>query len=65
MSKTRTEVKEESRKRGIAATAAAVATGAVTVASGGLVPLGVVGIGATGALTYRWWKHRAKNGIKF
>jgi len=62
--KSRSEVVTESRKRGAAATGAAVATGVAT-ATIGFVPLTVVGVGATGMLAYRWWKHRSENGIKF
>jgi hypothetical protein len=63
MSETRSEVLEKSKRKGIAAgvtTATAVALGVVgwpfaaTVAA---VPAAV--------LTYRWWKHRSENGIKF
>jgi hypothetical protein len=63
MADTRSEVLEKSKRKGMAAgvtTAAAVALGfvgwpvAATVAA---VPAAV--------LTYRWWKHRAENGIKF
>ena len=54
---------EESKKRGLAAGGAAVAT--VAAATLGAVPLAIVGAGATGALTLRWWKHRSKNGIRF
>jgi hypothetical protein len=63
MSETRSEVLEKSRRKGMVA-------GATTA---GAVILGVVGwpVAATVAavpaalLTYRWWKHRAENGIKF
>ena len=60
----RTDVVKESRKRGAIAGGAAIATGVAT-ATLGVVPLTVVGVGATGVLAFRWWKHRAKNGIKF
>ena len=64
MSKTRSEVLDDSRKKGIvagAATAGAVAAG-VLLAS----PV----IGAVAAVpgvyfAWKWWKHRAENGIKF
>lgn len=64
MSKPRSEVMSESKRKGVYA---GVATAAV-------VGLGVVGapffLSAAAAvpaavLTYRWWKHRAENGIKF
>lgn len=62
MSKTRSEVLAESRKKGLAAgatTAGAVALGMVAV------PLGVVVAVPAAILSYKWWKHRAENGIKF
>jgi hypothetical protein len=62
--KSRTQVLVESRRRGIVAGAAAVATGVAT-ATVGFVPLGIVGVGATGVFVWRWLKHRAENGIKF
>ena len=40
------------------------ATG-VAAATVGLVPLTIAGMGATGFFTYRWIKHRARNGIRF
>jgi hypothetical protein len=63
MSKTRTEVLEESRKKGLAAGA----TTAGAVAAGVLVSTTAGAIAAVPAayLAYKWWKHRAENGIKF
>jgi len=63
MSKTRTEVMGESRKKGIVAgatTAGAVAAAVI------LPPVGAV-VAAVPAVyyTWKWWKHRAENGIKF
>ena len=63
MSKTRSEVLEESRRKGVAA----------GVATAGTVALAAIGWPVTAALAavpaavlgYRWWKHRANNGIKF
>jgi hypothetical protein len=63
MSKTRTEVLEESKRKGIyagMATAAAVGLGVAGVP----VLAGVAAVPAA-VLVYRWWKHRAENGIKF
>lgn len=63
MSKTRSEVLAESQKKGLAAgitTAGAVALGALVA-----VPLGVVAAVPAAFLSYKWWKHRAENGIKF
>jgi hypothetical protein len=63
MSKTRTEVLEESRRKGVLAGGAA----AVTVVLGATIglPVAVVAAVPSAWLGYRWWKHRAKNGIKF
>lgn len=63
MAKTRSEVLEESRKKGVVAgamTAGAVGAGVLvgTVA-------GVVTAVPAAYLTYKWWKHRAENGIRF
>jgi hypothetical protein len=63
MSKTRSEVLDESRKKGIVAgatTAGAVAAGVLVGATAGAV------VAVPAALfAYRWWRHRAENGIKF
>jgi hypothetical protein len=63
MSKTRSEVLEESKRKGAVAGVAAVATVAVGVAIGPVVA--VVAALPTAWLGYRWWRHRAENGIKF
>ena len=63
MSKSRTEVLEESRRKGIKAGTAAVATVALGVAVGPVTA--VVAAVPTAYLGWRWWTHRAKNGIKF
>lgn len=62
MSKTRTEVLEESRKKGIVAGA----TGAGAIAAGILIGPVTGGLAAVPAviLAYKWWRHRAENGIK-
>jgi hypothetical protein len=63
MTKPRSEVLADSRKK-------ATAAGATTLAAVGLgvagltLPAAVVAVPAA-LLTYRWWKHRASNGIKF
>jgi hypothetical protein len=63
MSKTRSEVLEESRKKGIvtgAATAGAIAAGvALSPVAGALAAV------PAAYLAYKWWKHRAENGIRF
>ncbi|HEY8038198.1 MAG TPA: hypothetical protein VIF15_00320 [Polyangiaceae bacterium] len=63
MSKTRGEVLEESRRKGFVAGAAAVATVALGATIG--FPVAAVAAVPTALLGWRWWKHRAKNGIKF
>jgi hypothetical protein len=63
MSKTRTEVLEDSRRKGVKAGAAAAAT----VVLGVVISPGIAAVAAvpTAWLGWRWWTHRAKNGIKF
>jgi hypothetical protein len=63
MTKSRREVVEESRRKGVVAGAASVATVALGVA----VSPAIAAIAAVPAvwLGYRWWRHRAENGIKF
>jgi hypothetical protein len=63
MSKSRTEVVQESRIKGLAAGAATVATVTAGVVLG--APVAVVAAVPTAILGWRWWKHRAENGIKF
>ena len=63
MSKTRREVLEESRRKGIAAGAATAAT--ITLGAVAGLPVAVVAAVPTAWLGWRWWKHRAENGIKF
>jgi len=63
MSQGRGEVEAEARKRGLVVGAATAATVAVGVlASPVLAGLAAV---PTAVLAWRWWKHRAENGIKF
>jgi hypothetical protein len=63
MSKTRTEVLKDSQRKGAAAGLAAAATVAVGVTVG--APLAVIAAVPTAVLGWRWWKHRAENGIRF
>ncbi len=63
MSKTRSEVVEESRRKGVAAGAATVGT--VALAAIGFPVTAVFAAVPAAFLGYRWWKHRADNGIKF
>jgi hypothetical protein len=64
MSKTRSEVLGESTRKGVVAGAATTAT----VVAGAVVswPLAVVvGAPVSAYLGWKWWKHRAENGIRF
>ena len=63
MSKSRTEVLEESRRKGFKAGAAVAATVVIGAAIGPVTA--VVAAVPTVWLGWRWWAHRAKNGIKF
>jgi hypothetical protein len=63
MSKTRREVLDESRRKGVAAGVATAAT--VLVGATLSFPVAVVAAVPTAVLGWRWWKHRAENGIKF
>jgi hypothetical protein len=63
MSKTRSDVLTESKKKGVVAgatTAGAVAAGLVVGPFAGAIVAVPAAIYA-----YRWWKHRAENGIRF
>jgi hypothetical protein len=63
MSKTRTEVLTESRKKGLVAGA----TTAGAVAAGILVApvAGAVAAVPAAYFAWKWWKHRSENGIRF
>jgi len=63
MSKSRREVVEESNRKGVAAGAAAAATVALGATVG--LPIAMVAAVPAAVLGWRWWKHRAENGIKF
>jgi hypothetical protein len=63
MSKSRREVLEDSRRKGLKAGAAAVATVALGATVG--IPIAAVAAVPTAILGWRWWKHRAENGIRF
>ena len=63
MSETRSSVLAESKKKGLLA---GVATGAAVCAGVTLSPvLAVVGAVPAAYLGWKWWSHRAKNGIRF
>jgi hypothetical protein len=63
MSKTRSEVLEESRRKGVAAGVATAGT--VALAAVGAPFMAAIAAVPAAFLGYRWWKHRANNGIKF
>jgi hypothetical protein len=63
MSKSRSEVLEESRRKGFTAGAATAATVVLGVAVGPVAA--VVAAVPAAVLGWRWWNHRAQNGIKF
>jgi hypothetical protein len=63
MSKSRSEVVEESRRKGLVAGVAVAAT--VTIGVAGAPILAAVAAVPTALLGWRWWRHRAENGIKF
>ena len=63
MSKTRSEVMDESKRKGMAAGIATAGTVALA-AAGWPVTAAIAAVPAV-LLGYRWWQHRAENGIKF
>lgn len=63
MSKSREEVLKESKRKGAAAGVAAVATVVLGVAVS--APVAAVAAVPAAVLGWRWWKHRARNGIRF
>jgi hypothetical protein len=63
MSKPRSEVLAESQRKGIVAGVAVAGTVALGVLAAPVAA--VVAAVPTAVLTYRWWKHRAENGIRF
>ncbi len=64
MSKPRTEVLAESKRKGVYAGVAGVATVGLAVVGAPVVLTAAAAVPAA-LLTYKWWKHRAENGIKF
>jgi uncharacterized membrane protein len=63
MSKTRTEVLEESRKKGMVA--GATSAGAVAAAVFVTPVVGALAAVPAAYLAYKWWRHRSENGIRF
>jgi len=63
MSKGRKEVLEESRRKGMVAGAAVAAT--VALGAVGMPVVAVVAAVPSAWLGWRWFKHRAENGIRF
>lgn len=63
MSEGRGDVLKESKMRGLATGAAVAGTVVLGVA---IAPVAAaIAAVPTAILGYRWWKHRAKNGIRF
>ena len=63
MSESRSKVLEENKKKGVQAGVAAAATVALAVA--GAPVIAAVAAVPAAVLGWRWWKHRAENGIRF
>lgn len=63
MSKSRTEVVEESKKKAVKA--GVVTAGSVALAALGMPVLAGVAAVPAAVLGWQWWKHRAQNGIRF
>jgi len=63
MSKSRTEVVEESKKKAVKAGVATAGT--IVLAAAGAPVLAAVAAVPAVVLGYKWWKHRAENGIRF
>ncbi len=63
MSKTRSEVLAESKRK--AAVAGATAATAVGLGVLGFPVVATIAAVPAAALAWRWWKHRSENGIKF
>ncbi len=63
MSKSRSEVVEESKSKAIKA--GVVTAGSVALAVAGFPVVATVAAVPAAVLGWRWWKHRAQNGIRF
>jgi len=63
MSKTRSEVLADSKRKGVVAGVVTVAS--VTAAVAGAPVTAALAAVPAAVLAWRWWKHRAENGIKF
>jgi hypothetical protein len=63
MSKSRNEVLEESKKNAVKA--GVVTAGTVVLAVAGMPVLATVAAVPAAVLGWKWWKHRAQNGIRF
>jgi hypothetical protein len=63
MSKSRNEVVQESKVKGVTAGIATAATVVLGVTLG--APVAAVAAVPAAVLGWRWWKHRAENGIRF
>jgi ribonuclease PH len=63
MSKTRKEVLEDSKKNALKA--GVVTAGTVALAAAGMPIVAAVAAVPAAVLGWKWWKHRAENGIRF
>lgn len=63
MSKSRKEVVEESKKNAVKAGVATA--GAVALVALNLPVVAAVAAVPAAVLSWKWWKHRAENGIRF
>jgi len=63
MSKSRAEVVEESKKNAVKAGLATAGT--VAIAAAGFPVVAAVAAVPAAVLGWKWWKHRAENGIRF
>ncbi|MRG95621.1 hypothetical protein [Polyangium spumosum] len=63
MSKSRQDVLDESKKKAVKA--GVVTAGTVVLAAAGLPVLATVAAVPAAVLGWKWWKHRAENGIRF
>jgi len=61
--KPRNEVEKTSRKKGTVA--AGTATASAVLVAVGAWPLGLIGAGITGWAAWDWFRHRARNGMRF
>lgn len=63
MSKSRQDVLDESKKKAVKA--GVVTAGTVALAAAGMPVLATAFAVPAAVLGWKWWKHRAENGIRF